>query len=76
MDRTCNTCGGEERCIQGFGGEELRKRDYLEDLGVEGRVILKWIFEKWDGGMDWIDLVQNMDGWRVVVNSAMNLRVQ
>jgi hypothetical protein len=28
----------------------------------------------WDG-MDWIDLAQNMDQWRALVNSVMNLRV-
>jgi len=25
--------------------------------------------------MDWIDLAQNRDRWRAVVNAAMNLRV-
>jgi hypothetical protein len=27
------------------------------------------------GGMDWIDLAQNMNRWRVLVNAIMNLRV-
>jgi hypothetical protein len=33
---TYNTYGGGERCIHNFGGD--------------GRIILKWIFKKWDGG--------------------------
>jgi hypothetical protein len=27
------------------------------------------------GGMDWIDLAQDMERWRAVVNAVMNLRV-
>jgi hypothetical protein len=27
------------------------------------------------GGMDWIDLAQDRDRWRVLVNTVMNLRV-
>jgi hypothetical protein len=26
-------------------------------------------------GMDWIDLAENRDQWRVLVNTVMNLRV-
>jgi len=29
-------------------GREKRKRDHLEDPGVEGRITLRWIFRKWD----------------------------
>jgi hypothetical protein len=27
------------------------------------------------GGVDWIDMVQDRDRWRAVVNAVMNLRV-
>ena len=33
----CRMYGGEERSIEGFGGET----DHSEDLGVNGRIILK-----------------------------------
>jgi hypothetical protein len=26
----------------------LRERDHLGDPGVDGRIILRWIFRKWD----------------------------
>jgi hypothetical protein len=49
--------------------------DQLEDPGINGRIILKLIFEKWDGGMDWIYLAQDRDRWRALVNAIMNFRV-
>ena len=35
----------------------LRKEDivFLSDPGVDGRIVLKLICERLDGGMDWID---------------------
>ena len=46
----------------------MREKDHLEDPDVDGRIILKRIFRKWDGSMDWIDLAQNKDRWRPLVN--------
>ena len=50
MGGACSTYGGEERRIQGFGGENLRERGHLEGPGVDGRIILRLILRKWDGG--------------------------
>jgi hypothetical protein len=47
----------------------------LEDPGVDGRMILKLISEKWVGGTDWIDLAQDRNMWWAVVIAAMKLRV-
>jgi hypothetical protein len=51
-----------------------RVRGHWEDLVVGGCTILKWILERQDG-MDWIDLAQDRDQWRALVNTVMNLRV-
>jgi hypothetical protein len=60
----------------GFRWGNLRERNHLEDLGVDERIILKWLFEKWHGGdMDWIDLAQDRVRWQALVNAVINLRV-
>jgi hypothetical protein len=60
----------------GFWWGNLRERDHLENRGIDGRIILKWIFRKWDVGL-WtgFDLAQDRDRWQVLVNVVMNLQV-
>jgi len=53
----------------------VRRRDNLEDIGIDGKIILKWVFEKWDRGMDWRNLERNGDRWRALVLAVMKLRV-
>jgi hypothetical protein len=43
---------GGECVIQGFGLGHLKERNLLEDPEVDGMITLKWIFKKWNGGMD------------------------
>jgi hypothetical protein len=41
---------GKEEAYTGFWWENLKGRDHFEDSGVDGSIILRWIFRKWDVG--------------------------
>jgi len=59
-----------------FWWGNLKGRDHLEDPGIDGRIILRWIFRKWAGrAMNCIDLAQDRDRWWALVNLVMNLQV-
>jgi len=56
-----------------FWWGNLRERNRLEDPDVDGRIILRWILRQWGGGMNWTDLAQDMDRWRKLLKTVMNL---
>jgi hypothetical protein len=52
---------------------DLRESYHLEDIGIDDSIKLKLIFKKWNWeGMDGIDLVQDRDRFRVLVNAMIN----
>ena len=67
--------GRGEGCTRFWWGN-LRERDHWGDPDADGRIILRWIFRKWEVGCgDWMELAQDRDRWRALVSTVMNLRV-
>jgi hypothetical protein len=53
-----------------FSLENFKRRDHPEDLGVDGKIILKWILREigWEV-VGWIHLSQDRAQWRTLLNS-------
>jgi len=66
---------GIEEVHAGFWRINLRERDHLEEPGVDGSIILRRISGSWMGGMDWIDLAQDRDRRRALLNAGMGLQI-
>jgi hypothetical protein len=75
MGRACSTSGEKRNAYRILVGKPEGKRPlgrprrrWVDNIKMDLRKI------GWDG-MDWIDLAQDSDQWRALVNMVMNLRV-
>jgi hypothetical protein len=41
-----STYGGDEKCIQNFLSGNTKGRKHLEELGIDGKILLEWICEQ------------------------------
>jgi len=52
MGGACSAyAGGEGKVCTGFWWGNLGERDHWGESGVDGRIILRWIFRQWDVGV-------------------------
>jgi hypothetical protein len=75
MGRACSTNGEKRNAYRILVGKtegkralERSRRSWENNITIDLREIK-------GGGMNWIDLAQDMDQWRALVNTIMNLRV-
>jgi hypothetical protein len=62
-----------ENCIQSFGKKTLKERYHLEDLSIDGTIILKWISKKLHGRM-WSGFIWlRSDQWWALMNTVINV---
>ena len=60
---------GRTEVYTGFWWGKLSERDHMEDTGVDEKIILRWIFRKWDVGYG---LDQSGSGWEKVAGTCEN----
>jgi hypothetical protein len=58
-----------------FWWESRKKRDHLEDRGVDERMGSEWSLGGLVAGMEWIQLAQDRDRWRTLGEAVIDLRV-
>jgi hypothetical protein len=72
MGGTCSAYGGEERVL--VGKPEVKRPLERPRRRWEDNIKMD-IQEVGCGGKDWIELSQDRDRWRALVNAVMKLRV-
>lgn len=75
MDGTCDTYGGEQKCMQGFVGNPEGKEPLGRPKRRGDNVIKIYLTETGWQGVNWIHLFRYKDQCRALDNAAINLRV-
>jgi hypothetical protein len=71
VGRAYCTNGGDEELVENPEGKRPQGRPKSK---LVDNIRMDLIEIGWDG-MDWIDLAQDRDQWRALVNTVMNLQV-
>jgi len=58
---------GEMRGVYRVFVWKPERRDNSEEPGIDGRIMLRWSFRKWDGSTYWINLARDRDRWKALV---------
>jgi hypothetical protein len=66
---------GKRRSVYRALVGNLGERDHLEEPRIDRRIILRLIFRKWNRTVNWIDLAQHGNRWRVLADMVKNLYV-
>jgi hypothetical protein len=75
VGEACSTDGGDERMYRVLVGKpEVKRPLRIPRRRWEDNIKMD-LQEVECGGMDWIELAQDRDRWRELVNAVMNLQV-